>query len=112
VYLFQYHNRLYTLDTQIEHADEASMVRLAEWIRRRHLHSVNKRTEARQMLADSGRPLTLLRAQWALQVAAQTKPLPRKSMSAAHGAMYLCSFNCRSFKEPRRTGCQLRATTA
>ncbi|KAJ7476805.1 hypothetical protein FB451DRAFT_1173660 [Mycena latifolia] len=39
-----YHNRLYTLDMQIEHADEASLTRLGEWIRRRR--SKNKGQQA------------------------------------------------------------------
>lgn len=73
----QYHNRLYTLDAQIEHADEASLFRLGEWISRRHVHSCNKRREAEKVLVECGKPLALLREQWALQVATQTKPLPR-----------------------------------
>ncbi|KAJ7495179.1 hypothetical protein FB451DRAFT_1335860 [Mycena latifolia] len=71
-----YHNRLYTLDMQIEHADESSLYQLGEWIRRRHYHSANKRAEARAVLVECGQPMALLRAQWALQVKTQTKPLP------------------------------------
>ncbi|KAJ7484357.1 hypothetical protein FB451DRAFT_1392915 [Mycena latifolia] len=62
-----YHNRLYTLDMQIEHADESSLYRLGEWIRRHHYHSANKRAEARAVLVECGQPMALLRAQWALQ---------------------------------------------
>ncbi|KAJ6471983.1 hypothetical protein C8R45DRAFT_936644 [Mycena sanguinolenta] len=82
-----YHNRLYTLDAQIEHADEMSLLRLGEWIRRRHAHSVQKRGEASQALADSGKPLSLLRAEWKKQVAAQTKPLPRRTQKAGEKAV-------------------------
>ncbi|KAJ7632028.1 hypothetical protein B0H17DRAFT_1280950 [Mycena rosella] len=71
--------RLYTLDMQIEHADDASLTNLGEWIRRRHLHSMKKRTEATAALARCGKPVSLLREQWALQVKTQTKPLPPES---------------------------------
>ncbi|KAJ7757218.1 hypothetical protein DFH07DRAFT_772928 [Mycena maculata] len=63
--------------TQIEHADEASLLCLAEWIQQRHRHSVGKRREATKALADSGMPLPLLREQWTMQVIAQTKPIQR-----------------------------------
>ncbi|KAJ7116162.1 hypothetical protein C8R43DRAFT_1091280 [Mycena crocata] len=82
-----YHNRLYTLDAQIEHADEASLMRLGEWIRRRHLHTARKRTEAQAALREAGKPLPLLREQWAVQVAAQTKPLPRRSKNRGERAV-------------------------
>ncbi|KAJ7194705.1 hypothetical protein GGX14DRAFT_678291 [Mycena pura] len=74
-----YHNRLYTLDTQIEHAHDASLLRLGEWVHRRHRHSKRKRAEAARVLQDCGQPVALLRAQWLQQVKAQTKPLPRQS---------------------------------
>ncbi|KAJ7138032.1 hypothetical protein C8R44DRAFT_607596 [Mycena epipterygia] len=74
-----YHNRLYTLDAQIEHADETSLLRPGEWIKRRHLHCATKHIEARKVLAESGKSITLLREQWKMQVAAQTKPIARRS---------------------------------
>ncbi|KAJ7075038.1 hypothetical protein B0H15DRAFT_956854 [Mycena belliarum] len=82
-----HHNRLYTLDLQIEHADDGSLSRLAEWIRRRHFHSVDKRKEAHKLLVESGKSMRLLREQWALQVAAQTKPLPRRSKTKGQQAV-------------------------
>ncbi|KAJ7462893.1 hypothetical protein FB451DRAFT_1341052 [Mycena latifolia] len=82
-----YHNRLYTLDMQIEHADEASLTRLGEWIRRRHYHSAKKRSEAQGVLLECGQPIALLRAQWALQVKTQTKPLPRRSKNKGQQAV-------------------------
>ncbi|KAJ7078523.1 hypothetical protein C8R43DRAFT_1143381 [Mycena crocata] len=82
-----YHNRLYTLDAQIEHADEASMMRLGEWIRRRHFHTAKKRAAANAALQEAGKPLTVLREQWALQVVAQTKPLPRRSKNRGERAV-------------------------
>ncbi|KAJ7648902.1 hypothetical protein B0H17DRAFT_1163757 [Mycena rosella] len=82
-----YHNWLYTLDLQIEHADEASLANLGEWIQRHRLHSIKKRAEATQALQDCGKPLSLLRRQWALQVKTQTKPLPRRSKNKGQQAV-------------------------
>jgi hypothetical protein len=64
---------------QIEHADEASLFRLGEWIRRRHHHCCQKRVEAKKALVDAKQEISYLRDQWKLQVKAQTKPLPRAS---------------------------------
>ncbi|KAJ7687773.1 hypothetical protein B0H17DRAFT_1203476 [Mycena rosella] len=82
-----YYNRLYTLDVQIEHADDASLTNLGEWIWRRHLHSMKKRTDATAALARCGKPVSLLREQWALQVKTQTKPLPRRSKNKGQQAV-------------------------
>ena len=65
------------MDAQIEHADEASLLRLGEWIRHRYRHSVQKRVEATEALRECGKSNAQLREQWKLQVIAQTKPLPR-----------------------------------
>ncbi|KAJ7149089.1 hypothetical protein C8R43DRAFT_1128849 [Mycena crocata] len=70
-----YHHRLYTLDTQVKHADEANLFKLAEWIRRRTLHSANKRVQAEAELRRCGHSREFLREQWKQQVKAQTKPL-------------------------------------
>ncbi|KAF8157537.1 hypothetical protein K438DRAFT_1620994 [Mycena galopus ATCC 62051] len=72
-----YHNRLYTLDAQIEHSQEGSLFRLGEWIRRRYRHCVAKRAESTKALRECEKSTALLREQWQLQVVAQTKPLPR-----------------------------------
>ncbi|KAF7343583.1 hypothetical protein MSAN_01978800 [Mycena sanguinolenta] len=82
-----YHNRLYTLDAQMEHADEMSLLRLGEWIRRHHAHCVQKRSEATKAFAEAGKPMSLLRAEWKKQVAAQTKPLPRRTQKAGEKAV-------------------------
>ncbi|KAJ7687669.1 hypothetical protein B0H16DRAFT_1670060 [Mycena metata] len=82
-----YHNRLYTLDAQIEHADEASLLRLGGWVLRRHKHSRGKRVEATKALAECGYPIATLRAQWLLQVTAQTKPLPKRSKNSGQQAV-------------------------
>ncbi|KAJ7690799.1 hypothetical protein B0H16DRAFT_1752431 [Mycena metata] len=82
-----YHNRLYTLDAQIEHADEASLLRLGGWVLRRHKHSRGKRVEATKALAECGYPIATLRTQWLLQVTAQTKPLPKRSKNSGQQAV-------------------------
>ncbi|KAJ7154030.1 hypothetical protein C8R43DRAFT_1126688 [Mycena crocata] len=76
-----YHHRLYTLDTQVKHADEANLFKLAEWIRRRTLHSANKRVEAEAELTRCGHSQEFLREQWKHQVKVQTKPLAHALLS-------------------------------
>ncbi|KAJ7083561.1 hypothetical protein C8R44DRAFT_753418 [Mycena epipterygia] len=63
--------------SSVQHADEANLFKLAEWIHRRALFSKAKRMEAELELTEHAVPF--LRAQWAAQVKAQTKPLPRRS---------------------------------
>ncbi|KAJ7741224.1 hypothetical protein B0H14DRAFT_3097286 [Mycena olivaceomarginata] len=71
-----YHNRLYTLDAQIIHHQEASLFRLGDWIRRRYHHCLQKRTDATKDLRESGKP-----------VVAQTKPLPRRNKNLGQRAV-------------------------
>lgn len=61
----------------MEHAEEASLLRLGEWINRRYRHCIQKRAEAKKELAKAGKSTEMLREQWEAQVAAQTRPLPR-----------------------------------
>ncbi|KAJ7108362.1 hypothetical protein C8R43DRAFT_1091874 [Mycena crocata] len=82
-----YHHRLYTLDTQVKHADEANLFKLAEWIRRRTLHSANKRVEAEAELTRCGHSQEFLREQWKHQVKVQTKPLARRSKKQGQKAV-------------------------
>ncbi|KAJ7219844.1 hypothetical protein C8J57DRAFT_1095127 [Mycena rebaudengoi] len=82
-----YHNRLYTLDTQIENAEEASLLHLGEWIRRRDAHSIKHRAEAVEILNECNLSLQELRAEWRDQVATQTKPLPRRSKNKGQQAV-------------------------
>ncbi|KAJ7795836.1 hypothetical protein B0H14DRAFT_2620574 [Mycena olivaceomarginata] len=79
--------RLYVLDTQIEHADDLSLQRLGDWLRRRSLHSRKKRQEAESVLAECRVRILALREQWQLQVVAQTKPLPRRSKNKGQQAI-------------------------
>ncbi|KAJ7354318.1 hypothetical protein DFH08DRAFT_955712 [Mycena albidolilacea] len=57
-----YHNHLHTINSQIEHADKASLGRLAE-----------------RDLAEYGIEEDVLREEWKKQVAAQTKPAQKRS---------------------------------
>ncbi|KAJ6526360.1 hypothetical protein B0H19DRAFT_1275721 [Mycena capillaripes] len=82
-----YHNCLYTLDAQMEHNTDASLLRLGDWIRRRHIHSHGKRLEATMALRACGKSKELLCAEWKKQVMAQTKPLPRQSKKRGEQAV-------------------------
>ncbi|KAJ7432427.1 hypothetical protein B0H11DRAFT_2165331 [Mycena galericulata] len=72
-----YHLRLYTIDSQIEHADKMSLGRLASWILRQTAHCEGKLREAVAELQACGIPEAVLREEWAKQVTTQTKPLAR-----------------------------------
>ncbi|KAJ7896179.1 hypothetical protein B0H13DRAFT_2338508 [Mycena leptocephala] len=82
-----YHNHLYTLDAQIEHTDETSLLRLGQWVSRRYAHGIQKRAEATKAFWECGKSQTLLREQWKLQVVAQTKPLPRRAKNRGEKAV-------------------------
>ncbi|KAG6905812.1 hypothetical protein DXG01_000595 [Tephrocybe rancida] len=71
-----YHQRLYTLDRQVQHARGDIIDKLGQWLLRRTRHALTKRTGAESILASCGQSETFLRSQWAEQVAAQVKPLP------------------------------------
>ncbi|KAJ7726072.1 hypothetical protein B0H14DRAFT_2641184 [Mycena olivaceomarginata] len=75
-----YHNRLYTLDAQIIHHQEASLFRLGDWIRRRYHHCLQKCTNATKNLRESGKPVAFLREQWKLQ--GVTKNLGQRAVNA------------------------------
>ncbi|KAJ6568559.1 hypothetical protein B0H19DRAFT_1256310 [Mycena capillaripes] len=82
-----YHHRLYTLDTQVKHCDEGNLFRLGEWNKRRALHSAEKRAAAKEVIEKCGVALEVLKEEWEKQVAAQTKPLPRRSKNMAKKAI-------------------------
>ncbi|KAF7342710.1 hypothetical protein MSAN_02028900 [Mycena sanguinolenta] len=69
-----YHHRLYTVDSQVEHADKASLRGLGAWLVRRTVHCEDKLQEATKELAACGVAETVLREEWEKQVKAQTKP--------------------------------------
>ncbi|KAJ7118701.1 hypothetical protein C8R43DRAFT_1091017 [Mycena crocata] len=82
-----YHHRLYTIDSQVEHADKASLGRLAQWIVRRTQNCEEKLRQALSDLAESGYAELLLREEWEKQIAAQTKPIKRRSKDQGMAAI-------------------------
>ncbi|KAF7372941.1 hypothetical protein MSAN_00501100 [Mycena sanguinolenta] len=82
--LFGYHRRLFTIDLQIEHADRASLGRLAGWLVRRNIHCEEKLREALADLKACGHSEAVLREHWKNQVEVQTHPLKRRAKK--HGA--------------------------
>ncbi|KAJ3968127.1 hypothetical protein EV361DRAFT_806133 [Lentinula raphanica] len=77
-----HHLRIYTLDSQIQHADGESLQGLASWIVRKWKNAEAKRFEAEKDIRYSMKDDEFLRAQWAAQVETQTKPLPKQSRLA------------------------------
>lgn len=65
---------------QIEYADKMSLGRLGAWLVRRTHHCETKLREALADLKACDVAEEVLRAQWANQIAVQTKPLQRKSI--------------------------------
>ncbi|KAG6822112.1 hypothetical protein H0H92_015217, partial [Tricholoma furcatifolium] len=81
-----YHQRLYTLDRQVDHAQSQIVDNLGLWLIRRTLHTEKKFEDANVILQRCGYSKEYLREQWMDQVKAQTKPLPRQSRSAGKDA--------------------------
>ncbi|KAG6822186.1 hypothetical protein H0H92_014904, partial [Tricholoma furcatifolium] len=77
-----YHQRLYTLDRQIDQNTTIIHSRLGAWLRRRLQHSEHKREEAEDALQQCGFSQAILRAEWKDQVTTQTKPLKCQSKDA------------------------------
>ncbi|RDB25584.1 hypothetical protein Hypma_006945 [Hypsizygus marmoreus] len=74
-----YHQRLYTLDRQVQHAQTEILEKLGQWLLRRSRHAHSKRVNAETVLRSCGHSEGFLRAQWKAQVWAQMKPLPCRS---------------------------------
>ncbi|RDB16024.1 hypothetical protein Hypma_003465 [Hypsizygus marmoreus] len=83
----QYHQRLYTLDRQVDHAQTETIEKLGWWLARRTRHALAKCSAADEMLQACGQSEEFLRAQWKAQVKAQTKPLPRRSKGRGREAV-------------------------
>ncbi|KAG6915516.1 hypothetical protein DXG01_011112 [Tephrocybe rancida] len=82
-----YHQCLYTLDRQVQHARGDIIEKLGHWLVQRTRQALSKRTAAESMLASCGQSERFLRDEWALQVAAQTKPLPQQSRGRGKDAV-------------------------
>ncbi|KAJ7111122.1 hypothetical protein C8R46DRAFT_932834 [Mycena filopes] len=109
-----YHHRLYTLDTQVKHADEANLFGLAAWNKRRVLHSAGKRIAAQEVIEECGVAMEVLKEQWQMQVKAQTKPLARRSKNMAQKAVeaILCLRDAVQIRKDEWSRCNQAALAA
>ena len=85
-----YYNRIYTIDTQVKHLDERSLMGLGRWLGRKWSAMFLKRAEALVVLDRlelEGWSYEDLDAQWKAQVYEQTKPLKKQSKGAADKAI-------------------------
>ena len=85
-----YYNRIYTIDTQVKHIDEQSLMGLGNWLRKKWMAMFSKRCDALEVLDRlemSGYSVAFLDSQWKIQVMEQTKPLIRQSKSVADKAI-------------------------
>ncbi|KAE9387085.1 hypothetical protein BT96DRAFT_1005472 [Gymnopus androsaceus JB14] len=82
-----HHQRLYTLDSQIQHLDRESLWGLGLWLARKWKHARTRREEAQKDVSWSMCNPDFLREQWRLQVESQTKPLPRQSKASGKKAV-------------------------
>ncbi|KAG6904343.1 hypothetical protein DXG01_010822, partial [Tephrocybe rancida] len=73
-----YHQRIYTLDRQVDHAQSQILENLGAWLLHQSRHAFTKRKAAEDVLRQCGKLEADLRAQWKTQVETQTKPLPHK----------------------------------
>ncbi|KAG6913808.1 hypothetical protein DXG01_004168 [Tephrocybe rancida] len=71
-----YHQRLYTLDHQVDYARDEITEGLGAWLLQQSQHALKKRKAAEVILLGCGHQEVLLQVQWDAQVAVQTKPLP------------------------------------
>ncbi|KAG6904290.1 hypothetical protein DXG01_011154, partial [Tephrocybe rancida] len=82
-----YHQHLYTLDRQVDHAQRETLENLGAWLLRRSRHALTKWKVAESILQDCGKSETDLRAEWKDQVETQTKLLLCQSQNAGKDAV-------------------------
>ncbi|THV02922.1 hypothetical protein K435DRAFT_817478 [Dendrothele bispora CBS 962.96] len=82
-----YYIRLYTLDSQFHFNNKQTLLNAGTWLRRKLRQCESRRRAAKGELERTGQSTTILREQWANQVASQTKPLPRQKKQAAKTAV-------------------------
>ena len=81
-----YYKRLYTIDTQVKHLDQKSLLNLGDWLHRKWRATMERKDKAANLLVElERRNITenLLREEWAAQVKQQTKPNPRQAKNLA-----------------------------
>jgi hypothetical protein len=76
----QYHHRLYILDSQVRHLDDASLVGFGRWLFRKWMKCQERKREVVSELGRLNIPEDVLRSEWAAQVKEQTKPLKSESL--------------------------------
>ena len=85
-----YYNRIYTIDTQVKHIDEQSLMGLGNWLRKKWISMGDKQSDALvvlEMVEEKGFSIEFLQTQWEEQVAEQTKPLKKQSKGIADKAI-------------------------
>ena len=98
----QYHQRLFVIDTQVQYNDRQSLQRFGQWLRRKWFDCQSRLSTAQEEVRDSGVSPEELRAEWVLQVKAQTKPIPRKCLPYETTELI---FQYRSIAQPCGQGC-------
>ncbi|KAG6822193.1 hypothetical protein H0H92_014889, partial [Tricholoma furcatifolium] len=81
------HQRLYTLDRQVQFGTTEIQQNFGIWLQRRYKHIQQKLHLAQASIDSCEQTTVYLRDQWRLQVAHQTKPLPRQSRNAGRNAV-------------------------
>lgn len=100
-----YFNRIYSIDTQIKHLDQKSMLSLGKWLQRKWVATHKRKREAKEILMQLQKnDITedLLRSEWQLQVIEQTKPLKRQSKYLANkeiDEILVLTANLNNYKE-------------
>lgn len=82
-----YFTQLYTIDTKIKQLDEQSLFGLGKWLQKKWNLTQEKKQLASTVLQDvfqEGYTMDGLKKEWKIQVAEQTKPLPRQSKQLAN----------------------------
>jgi Kyakuja-Dileera-Zisupton transposase len=80
----QYHQRLFTIDLQVQHVRETSLHMLGKWIARKWKSCSERRAVVVSEIEGTGLSQDYLEAQWKDQVASQTKPLHRATSQLAN----------------------------
>ncbi|KAJ3978579.1 hypothetical protein F5890DRAFT_1422496, partial [Lentinula detonsa] len=82
-----YYARMYHLDSQLNFANEEGLHMLGAWLRRKLIACEQKYKEAEHALKACGFSEDLLRQEWAAQIEAQTRPLPRQNRKQGKSAV-------------------------
>lgn len=75
--LSKYHQRIFTLDNQIQFLNTKSLENFGQWLFRRWFYLHEKKQEAAMKLEEINIQSSVLRAEWKNQIQEQTKPVPR-----------------------------------